>query len=148
MPLTHTTASYLFSNPQGMIILGYGVSTTTAPSSYYYLAYSAMRNLSSGFYVNDIYCHSLQDTAFLCSSTVNFRAEIEGLHPDAGSLKWFVNGDEEIAARDQQQWNRSFNAIGNYEIKMWVRYEDNTEATIISTLKINARWVKIRNVRY
>jgi hypothetical protein len=43
MPLTISDASYLFANEKGLVILGYG---TGYAESYYYLAYSAMRDLS------------------------------------------------------------------------------------------------------
>jgi len=43
MPLTKPTASYNFTNQAGLIIMCYGVGSA---ESYYFLAYSAMRNLS------------------------------------------------------------------------------------------------------
>jgi hypothetical protein len=142
MPLTNGTASYRFTNEAGLFVMGYGVGNA---ESYYYLAGSAMRNLRGSFSANDIYYSALQDTTLYCG-TVDFVADIEGLHPDEGSLRWFINGDEEIDAQDKPSWSKVFD-VGEYEIEMRVRYEDNSEASIIGTLKIQARWIKIRNYR-
>jgi hypothetical protein len=249
MPLTNTTASYVFTNQDGIIILGYGVGNPSITSSYYYLAYSAMRDLQATFYANDIpyqllkenpICegeveflaeveglhpthperltwringteylpaknleqwskpfsvgeyeiemkvrfendeitsktgtlkivscnysaeffandihHSDLPNQVICNKTgqVNFRAVIEGLHPEAGSLKWFIDYNdgngyvEELSARDQQAWSKTF-ATGTYEIKMQVRYENDSEETITSTLKVEVFWIKMKNVRY
>jgi len=51
MPLFNSTASYVFTNPDGLIVLGYGNGPNV---SYYYLASSAMRNLSAAFTANGI----------------------------------------------------------------------------------------------
>jgi len=54
MPLTNTTESYFFSNPQGLIIFGYGLGSVYTFWSYYYLAYSAMRDLQATFSANNV----------------------------------------------------------------------------------------------
>jgi hypothetical protein len=145
MPLTNTSVSYKFTNGAGLIVMCYG---TGAQISYYYLAGSAMRDLDAAFYANDIH-HSDLSNQVICNKTgqVDFRAEIEGLHPDAGSLKWFVDGAEETAARDQQTWSKIF-ATGTYDIEMQVRYENDSEETITATLKVEVFWIKMKNVRY
>jgi hypothetical protein len=243
MPLTQTSASYYFSNKNGLLILGYGKGDCGNHSeSYYYLAGSAMRDLHSAFYANEIHFQDLKDNPF-CAGKVDFRAEIEGLHPthperltwwidgveylpaknllewdkpfsvgeyeikmivryenddtaekigmltiiscnysadffandipsadlpnhticnktgevkfhaeiegmstEEGSLKWYVDGTEEIAARDQINWSKQF-STGTYQIKMVVRYENGSEDTIISTLKVEIFWIKMQNVR-
>ena len=134
MPLTNETASYNFTNNAGLIVMGYG---TGSAESYYYLAGSAMRDLDAAFYANDIHFQDLKDTAF-CAGAVEFRAEIEGeLHPDAGSLKWYVDGVEETSAQDQLEWNRYF-AAGEYEITMKVHYETGETVSKTGTLQIAA----------
>jgi hypothetical protein len=75
------------------------------------------------FYVNDIHYLNLSGANF-CTKEVHFRAEIEGLHPDPESLKWFLNGFEEVAARDQLTWSKVFTTGGTFDIKMWVRFAD------------------------
>ncbi|MCL2042472.1 MAG: IgGFc-binding protein [Bacteroidales bacterium] len=101
---------------------------------------------SAEFYANDVHHSALPDTTF-CSKLVNFHAEIEGLHSDAGSLKWFIDGVEETAALDQLEWSKEFET-GVYEIKMEVVYADNATETIISTLKVEVFWIKMKNVTH
>jgi len=148
MPLTNDTASYIFSNPNGLIIYGYAYGTL-AVASYYYLAGSAMRDLDAYFTANDIHFQDLKDTAF-CNKKVNFCAEIEEQHQ---SIKWYVDSKdgngfiEETSALNQTEWNRPFEN-GTYEIKMVVTYDNDTYVTRTGTLKVQALWIKIRNVRY
>ena len=148
MPLTEHYSTYIFSNPQGMIMLGYGINNTQSATSYYYLAYSAMKNLQASFYANGIYYNALNDLSLYCGATVNFSAEIEGLNTNAGSLKWFINGDEETAAEDQLEWSKEFSDVGDFEIGMWVLFEDGTSTTITGTLTIKKFWVKMRNIKH
>ena len=98
------------------------------------------------FYVNNVYYDNLLDTTF-CSKDVYFSAEIEGLNSNVGSLKWFINGTEETAAEDQLEWNKSFDA-GEYEIKMWVLFDNGDTKTITGTLKRKDLWIKMRNVKH
>jgi len=104
------------------------------------------------FYANDVHHEDLTDTTF-CNKNVNFRAEIEGiqLHPDEGSLKWFIDygsGEvEEDSARDQKQWSKPFEN-GIYPVRILVRFENNETTSISGILKIQALGIKIRNVRY
>ena len=141
MPLTNNTDSYYFTNPAGFLILCHGIGSNEA---YYYSAYSAMRDLSSAFYANDIHYQDLKDTTF-CNKNVNFRAEIEGLHPTASdSIMWYIN---DVFETSQATWNKPFEN-GTYEIKLVVHYDNDTYATLTGTLKIKALWIKIQNVRY
>jgi uncharacterized protein (TIGR02145 family) len=95
------------------------------------------------FYANNVHFSVLPDTTF-CASFVNFRAEMEYLNPD--SLKWYVNGVETVSARDSLEWGKNF-PNGNYVIEMKASFEDCE--TIIKTciLKIQAVWIKMRNIR-
>ena len=136
-PLTDHAATYTFFNQEGLIVFGYGLGVSGYYGSYYYLAGSAMRDLDAAFYANDIHFQDLKDTAF-CAGAVEFRAEIEGeLHPDAGSLKWYVDGVEETSAEDLLEWNRYF-AAGAYEITMEVHYETGETVSKTATLQIAA----------
>ena len=134
MPLTNNNASYIFTNQKGLIVMGYGIGTR---ESYYYLAYSAMRNLSAEFYVNDIYYYDLL-TQFFCPSEIVFRAEVTGMSTTPESLRWFINGKEEIAAQGQLTWKKYFNT-GDYEIKM-VAYATKEDSVVLeTTLKIGCQ---------
>jgi hypothetical protein len=134
--LTNLSVPYLFSNPAGIIVLGYGnhhADTWTA--SYYYLAGSAMRDLDAAFYANEVHFQDLKEKPF-CAGEVQFRAEIEGeLHPAPERLKWYINGIEEISERDHLEWSKPFSQ-GEYEIRMWVRYDNDETISKSDTLKI------------
>ena len=133
MPLTNNTAAYYFTNPAGFIILccGWGNS-----ESYYYLAYSAMRNLSAAFTANGIAYNEMHSHPF-CEHEITFVANIEGIHPNPGSLNWYINGALQPALTDQLTWTQNF-ATGNHVIKMSVLFEDNNTQTYEDTLKIAA----------
>jgi hypothetical protein len=133
MPLNNATASYHYTNSKGLIVMCYGHGYG---ESYYYLAGSAMRDLEAAFYANDVHFQDLKDNPF-CAGEVTFRAEIEGLHPSAGSLKWYINNVEKLSAADQLTWSETFTP-GEYAIKMWVRFENNDTVSKTGSLKIKA----------
>jgi len=100
------------------------------------------------FYANDVYYEDLPDTVF-CAKNVDFRAEIEGeLHPDEGSIKWFIDGTEEESARDLLEWSRNFDTTKDYVIEMLVRFENDVTITRTSILKMKIFWVKMRNIKH
>ena len=131
MPLTNETAAYYFTNPAGFLIYCYGYGNS---ESYYYLAYSAMRNLSAAFTANNIPYNELHSHPF-CEHDITFVANIEGIHPNPGSLNWYINGVHQTALTDLHTWNQNF-ATGNYVIKMSVLFEDNSTEIFQDTLKI------------
>ncbi|MCL2290641.1 MAG: IgGFc-binding protein [Bacteroidetes bacterium] len=135
MPLTDHSASYLFSNQDGLIILGYGFCAEYVIQTYYYLAGSAMRDLDAYFTANDIHFQVLKDT-LICEDLITFRAEIEGLHPTHPErIKWYIDGKEEEAERNKLEWSKSFSG-GTYEIRMWVRYANDDTTSKTGTLII------------
>ena len=81
-----------------------------------------------------IHFQDLKENPF-CAGLVDFRAEINGLHQSAGSLKWYIDGAHQPTLDDQLTWSKTFSP-GEYEIKMVVRYENDEIATKIGTLKI------------
>ena len=101
-------------------------------------------NQSATFFANNVLHTELKDTTF-CNKNVNFRTEVEGLHPTASdSIMWYIN---DVFETSQATWSKPFEN-GTYEIKLVVHYDNDTYATLIGTLKIQALWIKIRNVRY
>jgi hypothetical protein len=134
MPLTNDTETYIFSNPHGIITFGYQVCWNGQWRSYYYPTYSAMRELDAAFYTNDIHFQDLIDTTF-CAQVVHFRAEIENMGVEVDSIKWYIDGAEYLPAQDSLEWNKSF-PVGEYSIKMWVRFENNDTLSKTGTLKI------------
>ena len=132
MPLTNHEASYYFTNTKGLLVMCYGIGEA---ESYYFLAGSAMRELQAAFYVNNIHFQELPD--FFCTNDIEFRAETDGIGIVVDSLKWFINGKEEIAARDLETWSKTF-AAGNYLIKLEVYYDDKVKI-VESILNIGAQ---------
>jgi len=136
-PLSNPTASYIFTNPKGIIILGYALGGyTSQAASYYYLAYSAMRDLDAYFTANDIHFQDLKDNP-ICENLITFRAEIEGLAPPAVAerIKWFVDGEHQPLGFNQLTWQKSFTP-GDYDVRMWVCYENGDTVSKTGTLKI------------
>ena len=102
---------------------------------------------SAVFYANDVHYENLPDTTF-CNKDVHFQAEIEGaLHPDPGSIKWFIGDEEYEEARDRLHWSKPFET-GEYAIIMQVRFENGETVSIPSALIMDVFWAKIKNVRY
>ena len=134
MPLTNKQASYVFTNPAGLIILGYG---NGAAESYYYLASSGMRDLTFAFYANDIYYQDLPEEVFYVHD-IEFRAKIEGdISTKAGHLKWYIDGVEYTPARDLITWSINL-PNGVYPVKMEILMQDNVTVKVVeSVLTIN-----------
>jgi hypothetical protein len=133
LPLSYPNASYYFTNSAGLIILCYGVGPD---ESYYYLAYSAMRNLDAVFYGNDIHYQNLPDTVF-CINDIVFRADISQTNTEIESLQWYINEVEEVSVRDQITWNKNLPA-GKYDIKMVLHSVDKDTIILTSILHIGA----------
>ena len=135
-PLTNFSAPYVFSNQAGIIVLGYGIWGVVGqvPGSYYYLAGSSMRNLSATFTANDIPYYDMFGNMF-CEQDITFVADIDGIHQNAGSLKWYIDDVPQPLLTDLLTWDQNF-ATGSYEIKMTVLFEDNSTETYEGTLKV------------
>jgi len=147
MPLSNANESYCFENKAKLFVLGYGTGNSEA---YYYLAGSAMRDLQAAFYANNVHFQDLSSQV-ICTKDVNFRAEIEDYNSSQDSLRWYINDGtgeiEEIDARDQLEWSKSF-SNGEYQIRMEVLIKNKEPINRISILKIQALWIKMRNIRY
>ena len=130
MPLANN--AYRFTNSNNLIVMGYGVGLA---ESYYYLAGSAMRELDAAFYANDIHFQELKDTAFCVNEVVDFRAEVENMGIGMDSIKWYIDGIKENLPYSQLEWSKTF-LPGNYEIKMWVRFENEDTISKADTLRI------------
>ena len=135
MRMTNPNDSYLFTNQAGLFIMCYGVGTA---ESYYFLAFSAMRDLLDAvFFADDVYYLDLPDNMFR-EGEIEFRAQVSGMGTAAGNLRWFIDGVEEMAARDQLTWKK-YLASGEYDIKAEVRSDDGQMVTLESTLLIGVQ---------
>ena len=136
MQLTNTTASYYFTNEAELIVMGYGVGNT---ESYYYLGYSAMRNLSAAFSANGVPYTKMADSLF-CENEITFTTVITGAS-EMDSIKWYkqkTSGNTpdldyvlitDIVEDPPLEWTRTFRA-GNYMIKLEVYHNGELEPLV------------------
>ena len=99
MPLTNFTNPYTFSNPEGLMIMGYGLG---AAESYYYMAIATLRNLDFGFLVNDEYYSDVDGDSF-CDQDFNIKAYFRG-DAFSGNINWYIDGVENTAVADMTEW--------------------------------------------
>jgi hypothetical protein len=110
--------SYYFTNPHGLLALGYGIGSA---ESYYYLSGAAARNLDAYFSVNDIYYEdlSLSGETF-CDTTINLKATVQYANSSvSGYLKWYIDGVEKISVRDILAWDTIMSS-GSHSVKLVV----------------------------
>jgi hypothetical protein len=140
LQLTQNSA-YTIENKAGVTVLGYGLGSA---ESYYYLAGAAARRLDAVFYINDILYDEAAEQSF-SPGLFTIKAETDFTMSSAtGHLRWYIDDEEEISARDMVQWTKDFLTPGTYNIKMVVISESNEEITIESKIMIpDFRWFYI-----
>jgi len=132
MPLKELNKVYHFSNDKGLIVMSYGTGTD---ESYYFNNYFTLgKNPFAVFFANDFYYLDLLSHA-LCTPEVVFRAELSEPISSPGSLKWFIDDVEELSARDQITWSKSF-PMGDYDIRMDFRFENGETTSVEATLSM------------
>jgi hypothetical protein len=139
LQLTNATSSYFFANPNGLFVLGYGIGYEPGwGESYYYLAGASVRNLVASFYINDVHYQDIDGTSICGQSSFAFRAVTQyALSSTSGYLKWYIDGVEEIVARDLLEWDTTL-APGNHTISMVVIDMSEEAHTLSSTITIAA----------
>jgi gliding motility-associated-like protein len=139
MPLTIADKGYRFRNPGGITILGYGLGFY---ESYYYSSGSATRKLNAAFYINDIHHQDLNGKEF-CSDKFDIKAVVKyEMHPEQGHLRWFIDGTEDIAARDLVQWKRTFSE-NNHTISMIVKDKKGDMDTLTISLDVKIQKIDV-----
>ena len=142
MPLIHNTLTYRFNNPAGLFTMAYGIGFAL---SYYYPAFSSMRDMGVAFYVNDIHYTDL-DAKIICAQPVQFRAEVEEpMSSITGYLKWYIDDEEEIAARDKMVWSKEL-PNGTYRIKMVVILEDMSSRIAQAILTVGVPELSFKDI--
>jgi hypothetical protein len=131
--IDHERSHFIFNNA-GIIVLCYGLGQF---ESYYYPAFSAIRNLSAAFYANDIHYQDLPEHLF-CTNSIQFRADINNLGTEVQTIKWYINETEEISAQNKEIWEKSF-LPDIYSVKMWISSADDDILTVESILNIGAQ---------
>jgi gliding motility-associated-like protein len=142
MPLTVADKSYRFRNPGGITVLGYGLGER---ESYYYLSGSATRKLNAAFYVNNIHHQDLDGREF-CNVEFDVKAVVKyEMHPAPGHLVWFVDGREEVAARDLLQWTKTLSE-DNHTISVTVKDRNNNPETLTVRLNVKSQTIDAGDV--
>jgi len=127
--------SFSFANPQGIIVLGYGLQDS---ESYYYLAGSATRDLVPSFYVNSYHFQDLEGMT-ICEAPYNIRGVVDGdaMSTAAGHLIWTLDGNEQKDAQDKLTWTIPTLTDGTHTITMTVKDISGTSKKIQSTFEVH-----------
>ncbi|MDR3245390.1 MAG: gliding motility-associated C-terminal domain-containing protein [Prevotellaceae bacterium] len=140
LPLTDGNLSYSFTNPSGLVILGYGLGVD---ESYYYLAGSATRKLNAVFFVNDTHYQDF-DGEILCDGNIDINAVIRyQMHSGAGHLRWLLNDLEVSEATDVLEWTTNL-SVGTYIVSMIVKDRYGTIDTMKTSFTVD---IPVLNVR-
>jgi len=126
-----STDVHRFTNQKGIIVMCYG---TGLDESYYFNAYATFYEPDATFFANDIHYENMPPYVF-CVQDIEFRAVIKDKHPGPGWLKWYIDGAEEVGARDSLIWSKNFDT-GKYEIEMQVSFANENKDTLKSILNI------------
>ena len=126
--------NYIFDNQSGLVVYGYGFGNYI---SYYYMAASAARQLNPAFYINDIHYQDADGQTY-CDGPFEIRGVATmQLSPVPGFLKWYIDGVENISARDQFLWTiPSLSLNTPHEIKMVITDVSNQITTLTSTITV------------
>jgi len=144
LQLTNKDESYFFSNPYGLIIMGYGLGHA---ESYYYLSGAALRDLrdlDAAFYINNIRYQYLNNSV-LCDTVVNFQAILQNAQTFIpGYLRWYIDGILQSAYTDVWEWSKSL-SIGKHTVVARVVNMDSQTIELSTTFNVSiARYDTIK----
>lgn len=129
--------SYTFTNEHGLVLLGYG---TGSAESYQYLAASSSRKLDAYFSINDLHYEDANLLVpFDCGTPFNFEAVVEytmNTSASDGYIRWFIDGVEQVDAKNQKVWTLPYMSGGNHEIELRVTDAYNQVETMRTTLDV------------
>ena len=129
--LWNAANSYKIANPEGLTVSGYGIGDI---ESYYYVSGSATRNLDAYFNINGILYQNFARGS-TCNN-YNFQAFVNyPIDPAAGSLKWHINGVEQLAVRDRRTWDTTL-LPGTYTVNMVVKPLSESARTYTATFVV------------
>jgi hypothetical protein len=133
MPLSNITASYRFSNPEGLTVMGYGMGSA---ESYLYLSGAAGRSLNPAFYINEIHYQDIDGNVVCGQTSFHVRGVAQfQVSAASGYLKWYVNNVEETSHRDQYEWDKTL-APGTYTFRMEIIDNNNQTHTLTTTFTV------------
>ncbi len=109
---------YTFTNPQGLMVLGYGYGGS---ASYYYVAGAAARDLNPYILVDEEHFQDIQDKGF-CNDNIDIKAVIYSQISSTNYLTWYVDDNRISSLNDHGQWNVTSLGLtsGKHAIRMEV----------------------------
>jgi uncharacterized repeat protein (TIGR02543 family) len=137
MQLTSQTDAYHFANPNGLLVMGFGVGGI---ESYCYLSGAAVRTLNASFSIDGHHYKDLNNSILCAGDGAVFRASGISPDPDAENfLVWYVNGNE-IVVHDEMQWGGQLSA-GACHVRLDVTercrtYSFETEFTVVPRAEV------------
>jgi hypothetical protein len=133
LPLDDEDVGYSLKNPEGLIVLGYGLGGF---ESYYYIAGSATRRLDTHFNVNDVHYLSVEGE-IVCDENIKVEAIVRNpMDAAPGHLRWFINDVEQTAFTDSLLWTVKLPS-GSYTVSMIVKDENGEVDTLAASFVIN-----------
>ncbi|MDR1054691.1 MAG: hypothetical protein LBL90_02450 [Prevotellaceae bacterium] len=101
MPLSNSVQTYTYKNPNGLMIMGYGLGRD---ESYYYMAAASARQLDPAYYINEIHFQDANGQTY-CDDDFVFRASIQyPVSMLSGALRWYIDEVEWVDAKDLYTW--------------------------------------------
>jgi hypothetical protein len=149
MSYVNRNKAHTFANPNGLFVLGYGIGNN---ESYYYLAGSAVKDLSAVFFVNGEGYSDVDGKKYHGVSTFHLKAVLEYVNEDPGSVEWYIDGHQRNGVTDKIEWDLTGLSPGSHTIKMCARDLNDVfycyETTIlIYSLKIPVNPPRIRLIK-
>ncbi|MDR1860689.1 MAG: hypothetical protein LBR06_07210 [Bacteroidales bacterium] len=125
----NTNSPYVFDNPNGLVITGYGYGNV---ETYSYLAGAASRILSASLMVNGSYSDEIAGDIYGSCTPITLECEAS---ETPVSITWRINGTVQGAYNNMASWSASF-PIDDYIIEM--------EAVIGTRTFTQITWFRVR----
>lgn len=110
--------TYHFSNPNGVIIYGYGLGDPG--EAYFYLAGAATRSINPSFYVNGIHHDDVRGAVF-CDPRIHVKAAIYSKSATDFAVNWWIDGNYALdLGTTTEEWTRTLTP-GKHTIRMEVK---------------------------
>jgi len=95
-------------------------------------------NLTGGSWIDNATANMSFYSVLLDNDTVSYTfTNPAGLGVDMDSIEWYINRVKKNLPYNQLEWNETF-SVGEYEIRMWVRFENEDTISKTGILKIHS----------
>jgi hypothetical protein len=135
---------YLFDNPKGLTVLGYGIGVN---ETYYYMSGSASRDLSMNYSINGIYYDEFNNGAYCDDQRFRMRVVRSDLSTAQGHAIWTLNSTQIDAHQDDLEWDTVL-PYGKHNLELLViNQEDEAEnyGLIFTAAPSSVTWMPENN---